>query len=59
MRWAVKVHVPCLFQDVATTSICVHNAEHVYVSGDDQVGDGRIECVRLECCRNLRRCCSD
>jgi hypothetical protein len=58
MGMAVRVQMPCLSQDVATTSIRAHNVEHVYVSGDNQVGDGRIERVRLECCRILRRCCS-
>lgn len=37
----IRLQVPCLCQDVAKTSICVHNAEHVYVAGDNKLGDGK------------------
>ena len=35
MGLAVRLQVPCLSQDVATTSIGVHNAGHVYVPDDN------------------------
>lgn len=41
MKLAVRLQAPYLSQDAATTSIRIHNAEHVYVFGNSQAEDGR------------------
>jgi hypothetical protein len=45
MGSAVRVQMPWVSQDVATTSSWIHNGDDVYVPGDNQVGGGKILCT--------------